>query len=500
MSKNRLINQHIIKIKKSYYMSVSGNRRRRSRKNKQETNMASEVEVDGRPFDDDDYIETQDARESDDMSEELKTLDINADDNEFVTTDPKLSNLPKYLTSCITGNPDDRKSDMENSDSETIIVDDRNTRALAADEPTYKLETFEKNAMIIFNQYNIIGYDKPRVGTKEDGKRIRETFKRFNFEVKEYPDLTKKEIFETLDKFSKMDFTDYGCVAIVVMTHGGDQGLLKAKDDSYSEQDILEYFKHKDKPKLVTKPVVVIIQACRGIRDMDAAEAGQKMKFTEKDSILKEEVEHYHLPVEADTIVLHSSYISKASHREQNGTWFIKSLCHAIDRLSDTQDLESIMVEVKREVAIKNSHHAWNKTIRKYQINKQMPVVTSALMRKLYLRKFGDKPPIIRHTITDAMEPSTSRDCTDNIDNSFNQLGCPPMEILKRHRYMRNILKQLEDKNDVTSEFLLRKSSEHEMNCDIDNMKMSLLAMSNHIKIKFMGTKYQDFVFYYEMM
>lgn len=35
----------------------------------------------------------------------------------------------------------------------------------------------------------------------------------------------------------------------------------------------------------------------------------------ERDSMLNEEVERYHLPVEADTVVLHNSYWSKASHR-----------------------------------------------------------------------------------------------------------------------------------------------------------------------------------------
>lgn len=59
---------------------------------------------------------------------------------------------------------------------------------------------------------------------------------------------------------SKKDFTNYGCVVIVVMTHGGDNGLLMAKDEAYYEQDILNYFKHKEKPTLVTKPVILIIQ------------------------------------------------------------------------------------------------------------------------------------------------------------------------------------------------------------------------------------------------
>lgn len=48
---------------------------------------------------------------------------------------------------------------------------------------------------------------------------------------------------------------------------------------------------------------------------MEAAEVGRKSKGPEKDSISRKEVTHYYLPVEADTIVLHSSYISKPSHR-----------------------------------------------------------------------------------------------------------------------------------------------------------------------------------------
>lgn len=57
-----------------------------------------------------------------------------------------------------------------------------------------------------------------------------------------------------------MDFTHYGCVVIVVMTHGGENGLLMAKDEAYCERDILDYFKREEKPTLLTKPVVLIIQ------------------------------------------------------------------------------------------------------------------------------------------------------------------------------------------------------------------------------------------------
>lgn len=79
-------------------------------------------------------------------------------------------------------------------------MDERNTRALAAYEPTYKLETFENNAMIIFNQYNVRGYKKPRIGTIDDGKRIKKTLQKYGFIGEVHQDFTKAEIFEKLEE------------------------------------------------------------------------------------------------------------------------------------------------------------------------------------------------------------------------------------------------------------------------------------------------------------
>lgn len=53
--------------------------------------------------------------------------------------------------------------------------------------------------MIIFNQYLVTNY-KPRLGTDEDGKLIKETLKKFGFEGEEHPDLTKQKIFYELEK------------------------------------------------------------------------------------------------------------------------------------------------------------------------------------------------------------------------------------------------------------------------------------------------------------
>lgn len=73
-----------------------------------------------------------------------------------------------------------------------------NTRALSKHSLTYELEKFEKNAMIIFNQENVDGYEK-RLGTEKDVEALERTFRRYGFEVEERKDRTKAELFSELE-------------------------------------------------------------------------------------------------------------------------------------------------------------------------------------------------------------------------------------------------------------------------------------------------------------
>lgn len=50
-----------------------------------------------------------------------------------------------------------------------------------------------------------------------------------------------------------------------------------------------------------------------------------------------------------------------------------------------------------------------------------------------------------------------------------------------------------------TAEFLLRSAGD-ETNYNIHNMEMTLVAMSNFIKVEFRDTEYEDLIFYYEIM
>ncbi|NP_001243935.1 caspase-4 [Bombyx mori] len=295
-----------------------------------------------------------------------------------------------------------------------------NNRALTKYATTYELEKFEKNALLIFNQENIYGYS-PRKGTEKDVESLTVTFQKFGFEVVEHKDLTKDEVLNEIKEFSSRDLRDYGCIGIAVLTHGSSDGMLRAKDMQYSEKEILRHFKVHDKPFLVTKPKFLIIQACRGKEEMQGAAVFRSGKLR-KD--LDEDLEPYVLPIEADMLILHSSYSGKPSHRhEVDGSWFIQSLCSKINELSETHDLESIITEVKREVAIDRYHKEFNRRTSEYDINKQMPVITSTLIRKLYLRKYMD-PPVSQCLIkpTPAISESSKNEVLDESTPDTNLL------------------------------------------------------------------------------
>lgn len=89
-----------------------------------------------------------------------------------------------------------KKLEEEKEDTENVIY---NRRPLSEDADTYELESFEKNAMIIFNHVKIKGYE-PRVGTEKDVEALMATFGKFGFEILERTDLTKDGIKSELKK------------------------------------------------------------------------------------------------------------------------------------------------------------------------------------------------------------------------------------------------------------------------------------------------------------
>ncbi|XP_075991201.1 caspase-3-like [Anticarsia gemmatalis] len=300
--------------------------------------------------------------------------------------------------------PAREKDDVEKTNK--IFVPSRiiNTRALPKTATSYELENFELNYLLIIEQVHVDGYT-PRYGSEEDVKALSKTFENANFTVTRVKDLTKQEIFEVLQRDSNRDFTDYGCIAIVVLTHGSDSGL-RAKDKCYNEEDILNFYNSERNPTLLTKPRILIIQACRGTAISPNISVFEN-SAPQKDSVdIQPHMDHTHITrFDPDVLMLHSTYAGKVSMRDSvRGSWFIQELCEQINSLAATHDLESIVTKVNRNIAIEYQHSKYNKITGNFNINKQMPVMTSTLTRRLFLRNYT--PFIISRIVADSCSKS----------------------------------------------------------------------------------------------
>nr|AEK20829.1 caspase-4 [Lymantria monacha] len=388
----------------------------------------------------------------------------------------------------------------EQASEETSLL---NTKALSKFAMTYELEKFQKNALVIFNQENVDGHQR-RLGTERDVESLTKTFENFGFEVVEHKDLTKDEVFKELKTFTDRDFTDYGCVAVAVLTHGSNDGLLRARDQQYSEIEIINYFKVLNRPTLVTKPKIIIIQACRGTRIVPGTPVFLSGKVR-KD--VDDELEPYILPVEADMLILHSSYGGSPSHRnELHGTWFIQALCNKINTLAPTEDLESIITEVKRDVAINKQHEEYNKKTLQLDINKQMPVTTSTLIRKLFLRKFGDGSNP-QYTLLDTKRESIS--CESKNEVHDNAIPTTPLLIqfgpcscfLDHYNYMRTCLQYFidENPNDEMAQNFLEIANTFEEGVEFNTAKAKMSkAIGKYLMSKTRSCQYFKYLYFYK--
>ncbi|XP_073962556.1 uncharacterized protein isoform X2 [Choristoneura fumiferana] len=245
------------------------------------------------------------------------------------------------------------------------------------DASSYELGKFKENRMIIFDHDRFLS-GPSRPGTAKDEKLLRETFEKFRFKIDPtYKNLDMSPLLATVKKFAlETNFSAYGCICVAILTHGHKEpGFLKAYDRRYSEYDILKHFDASKNPTLAAKPIIFIIQACRGAQPSTKVNTGGKTPAPQLDH--GEDEENYHLPTEADRIVFHSSYVGKASIRDpENGSWFIQKLCEKIKEYGLKHDLETIFRMVRRTVALDcDTEKDW----------KQMPVVTSTTLRELYL-------------------------------------------------------------------------------------------------------------------
>ncbi|XP_053604021.1 caspase-3-like isoform X4 [Plodia interpunctella] len=248
--------------------------------------------------------------------------------------------------------------DVEPVPEENVIHQSQAT----VDDDYYDMS--KKKYMYIFNHYKYkqtseYGNKRPkeRIGTHFDVKILDETFSLLGFDVKTHQDLSRNKIIKAIEKLIKQDHSNTSCIAIAILTHGSNDGVLFAEDQPYELKEITKLLETQ---KLVLIPKLLFIQACRG----QALDKGHQV---EVDGCTRNLV---HVPSHIDFLILHSAADDHASFRtNEEGSWMIQKLCKVLMEYHLTYDILQIITIVNKRVAYECT--AFNSQYPSYNKKKQ---------------------------------------------------------------------------------------------------------------------------------
>lgn len=212
-----------------------------------------------------------------------------------------------------------------------------------------------------------------RNGTDVDAGHVGRTFSKLGYKIRMFKDLTVAEIRTELIKVAKEDHSQNASFVCVMLSHG-DEGVIYGTDGVIKIDALVENIKGNRCRGLVGKPKLFFIQACRG-SELDSGVETDSVTSSTSDKI----------PVEADFMYAYSTAPGYYSWRNtSNGSWFIQSLCEALDEFSGELELMQIMTRVNRKVAF-NFESTSN--LPGFDNKKQMPCIVSMLTKDFYFPK-----------------------------------------------------------------------------------------------------------------
>lgn len=118
-----------------------------------------------------------------------------------------------------------------------------------------------------------------RKGSEIDGNLLRQTFEQLGFNVVYEENLTAIGMHELLDLYSSEELASHDALAVIILSHGGDDGIIcgtdykkKVKKEGEKEEisgkisvrEIIEKFNNTNCKSLRGKPKMFFLSCCRG--------------------------------------------------------------------------------------------------------------------------------------------------------------------------------------------------------------------------------------------
>ncbi|KAK4872526.1 hypothetical protein RN001_014555 [Aquatica leii] len=207
-------------------------------------------------------------------------------------------------------------------------------------EDYYVMTKNKLGKVYIFNQMTFkISILQPKVGHIKDCNDIEEAFQSLKFDVIKYNDLTYKGILKKLSNIAKMDYSEYGCLIVFVLTHGNDDGKIFAQDIAYYPDVYWNTF--NESSTLTHKPKLIFIHSpVDEETDCVRVEPARSIPTT------------YSIPEVPDILLMYSCFDTFISWRSfVTGSSFVQSICKEFKQRAENTDLLTLLTFINREMS-----------------------------------------------------------------------------------------------------------------------------------------------------
>lgn len=274
----------------------------------------------------------------------------------------------------------------------------------------YNMNHKNRGIALVFNHENFdIGGLSKRSGTNVDCECLVNRLEILGFNVQVFHNLEYSDLYARVIAAANWNHCDNDCFIMAILTHG-ELGVLYAKDSAYKPENLWMPFTADKCPSLAGKPKLFFIQACQG----DKLDPGVTLNRTETDG---HPSNSYRIPTYADFLVVYSTIPGYYSWRNTTrGSWFIQALCAELNESSEMYDLLTILTFVSRRVAVDYESNV--PTDAKMHLQKQIPCITSMLIRLLKLNKKG-----LNHLENDGRDTKTKEKFKNNFSGIFQGKG-----------------------------------------------------------------------------
>lgn len=218
------------------------------------------------------------------------------------------------------------------------------------------MKSSPKGIALIFHMEKFDGVWKPRDGSEEDVRLLKDLFRYLDLEVQVEKNLSRQQLEDKLKSVTCQDHSSYDCFVMVIMSHGLSGVVVCSDGNMITVHELRDMISKCE--TLRGKPKLIFIVACRGK--------------------LEDEGISIEAPKHADFKIVFSTVDRYVSYRASGGgSIVVPCFVKAFRKYVASKDLDGILKEFIREV----SSIEVNRDSKTYV---QVPEVIDTFSRHLY--------------------------------------------------------------------------------------------------------------------